>query len=245
MRIALAQTKPVKGHVESNIAGHKKFIALALLYRADLILFPELSITGYEPSLAKELAITANDIRFDDFQKISDTKNISICIGAPLKGNNGTLISTIFFQPEQYPKVYSKRYLHADEESYFINGQEQVFLNKGNHIIAPAICYELSVPQHAKDAHTWGADIYLVSVAKTAQGMSRAIETLSNTSVDYSMTVLLSNCVGNCDNFLSAGRSSVWTRKGKLIAQLDEINEGLLVFDTKTEEVIERYIQVL
>jgi hypothetical protein len=38
------------------------------------MLFHELSITGNEPSSVKELAITANDIRFDDFQKTTPLK---------------------------------------------------------------------------------------------------------------------------------------------------------------------------
>ena len=53
------------------------------------------------------------------------------------------------------------------------------------------------------------------------------------------MPVLMSNCVGFCDNFLSVGNSSVWTKDGKLVGQLDDKTEGILIFDTETEEVIE------
>ena len=171
MKIALAQTRPVKGDIEYNSAKHKKFIDLALSYKADLILFPELSITGYEPESAKELATIADDIRFDKFQIISDEKSIIICIGVPLKTDNGIFISMLIFQPGQAKKIYSKRYLHADEEPYFIRGQQQIFLEKNHHIIVPAICYELSIPEHAKHAYDNNADIYLVSVAKTEEGM--------------------------------------------------------------------------
>ena len=147
----------------------------------------------------------------------------------------------IIFEPGQPRKLYSKRYLHTDEEPLFINGQQQIFLRKNNHIVAPAICYELSIPEHAKHAYDNGADIYLVSVAKTAEGMKNATQILSNTAANYSMTVLLANCVGYCDNFLSSGRSSIWNKKGDLIGQLNDMDEGLLVFDTKTEQVIEQY----
>jgi predicted amidohydrolase len=242
MKVALAQTMPVKGDVGFNSTQHKKFIALALSSKADMILFPELSITGYEPELAKKLATTIDDIRFDDFQNISNRKNITICIGAPLKADNGVLISMIIFQPGQVRKVYSKRYLHPDEKPYFINGQEQIFLGKDNHMIAPAICYELSVPEHAKNAYANSADIYLVSVAKTTEGIDKAAQTLSHTAAIYSMTILLSNCVGYCDNFLSGGRSSVWNKKGGLVGKLNDTDQGLLVFDTETERIIEQYI---
>lgn len=241
MKIAVAQTKPFKGNIEANIASHLQLIEFATIYKVDLIIFPELSITGYEPGLANSVVITIDDNRFNDFQKISDEKNITIGIGAPLKGDNGIFISMIIFEPGQPIKIYSKTYLHADEEPFFINGQQQIFLKKDNHIIAPAICYELSVPEHAEQAHENSADIYLVSVAKTDEGMGKAIQTLSNTAANYSMTVLLSNCVGYCDNFLSAGRSSIWNKKGDLIGQLNDADEGLLIFDTKTEQVIIQY----
>ncbi len=56
------------------------------------------------------------------------------------------------------------------------------------------------------------------------------------------MTVLMSNCVGHCDNFESAGKSSVWNDKGLLIGQLNDTNEGILIFDTDTQKLIEKTI---
>ncbi len=56
MKICLAQIKSIKGDVEENIIHHKGFIEKALTYDVDLIIFPELSITGYEPELANDLA---------------------------------------------------------------------------------------------------------------------------------------------------------------------------------------------
>jgi predicted amidohydrolase len=54
MKIAVAQTRPIKGDISTNIKTHKKLIDLAISYKVDTIFFPELSITGYEPELAKE-----------------------------------------------------------------------------------------------------------------------------------------------------------------------------------------------
>ena len=48
----------------------------------------------------------------------------------------------------------------------------------------------------------------------------------------------MSNCVGFCDNFQSVGRSSVWTKQGRLAGQLDNKQEGILIFDTETEKII-------
>jgi sporulation protein YlmC with PRC-barrel domain len=49
----------------------------------------------------------------------------------------------------------------------------------------------------------------------------------------------MSNCVRYCDNFLSIGKSAVWTKDGKFVGQLDDKTKGILVFNIETEEVIE------
>jgi hypothetical protein len=43
----------------------------------------------------------------------------------------------------------------------------------------------------------------------------------------------MSNCIGFCDDFESAGQTSVWDDNGILKGQLDNLNEGLLVYDTE------------
>ena len=210
MKIAVAQSKPIRGNIISNIENHQPLIRLAVAHGAGMIIFPELSITGYEPELAKELATDINDTRLDDFQKISDRGEITIGIGMPLKSETGTLISMIIFQPHLPRQVYAKQHLHQDEEPYFVNGQEQLYLVKENIKIAPAICYEISVPEHSAHAHASGAGIYIASAAKSAEGVEKATKTLSDIAKQYSMTVLLSNCIGHCDNFEGGGQTSAW-----------------------------------
>jgi predicted amidohydrolase len=242
MKICAAQTRPVKGDIESNIANHKKIIDLAVANGAGTIIFPELSITGYEPELAKELATDQYDSRFDDFQTISDSKKITIAIGVPVKSKSGICISMVIFQPHKARELYSKKYLHADEEPYFISGQNTMGLLGDKPGIAFAICYELSIPEHSENAFKAGAGIYIASVAKTASGVEKAVETLSDIASKYSMPVLFSNCVGHCDNFESAGKTSIWNNKGLLAGQLDDTNEGILIVDTETQEIIEKLL---
>ena len=159
MRISVAQTRPIKGDIESNIINHLKLIDVAVTHQADVIIFPELSITGYEPTLAHSLAIDPSDSRFVDLQKISDQKNIMIGVGAPTKSDEGVCISLMIFQPQHDIRVYSKKYLHPDEEKYFINGQNFPVLKFGDNKLALAICYEISVPEHADSAFKNGADM--------------------------------------------------------------------------------------
>ncbi len=238
MKLCVAQTKPVKGDIQRNIISHKEFIDHAVSYRADMIIFPELSLTGYEPTLAKALAIYTDDDSLDGFQIISNKNQITIGVGVPTKAVDGTNISMIVFQPHQARQVYSKTYLHVDEEPYFVRGKGITSIKMKSDNIALAICYELSVPEHAENASRNRAGVYIASVAKSAAGVKGAGTSLSEIAMRYSMSVLMSNSIGPSDNFQSAGTSSVWSKHGRLLRQLDDKNEGLIIFDTVSEETI-------
>jgi predicted amidohydrolase len=242
MKITVAQTRPVKGDIKTNIERHKKMIDLAITHGADMIIFPELSITGYEPELAKGLATDQDDNRFDDFQHISNTDQITIGVGVPTKSATGLCISMFIFQPHKARTTYSKKYIHPDEEPFFISGQNFGSLAGTNPIVSFAICYELSIAAHSENAHNYGAEIYIASVAKTAEGVEKAHKTLAEIAGKYSMTVLMSNCVGHCDNFESSGNTAIWNNTGKLAAQLNNSDEGLLIIDTATQYITERIL---
>ena len=103
MKIAIAQIEAVKGDIERNLNKHVAFIEEALEQNVDLIMFPELSLTGYEPELAKNLATHSEDSRLDTLQTRSDQQNIIICAGLPTKLDEKLFISMVIFQPISVP----------------------------------------------------------------------------------------------------------------------------------------------
>ena len=242
MKICAAQTRPIKGDIQSNIARHKELIALAVAHGAEAIIFPELSITGYEPELSQELATTQDDRRFDDFQEIAEAGQITIGIGAPTRNNARISISMVLFQPQQSRQTYSKKYLHPDEEEFFVSGQSSVGLigNKAN--IALAICYELSIPEHAENAFANGAEIYVASVVKAANAVDKAMIRLSDIAKKFAMVVLMANCVGSSGGYECGGKSSIWNSAGLLLGQLNGTSEGIIMIDTDTQELLEKTI---
>lgn len=244
MKICVAQTRPIKGDIQSNIDNHKKLIDLAVFHGADIVIFSELSITGYEPELSKELATNQDDSRFDDFQMIADTKQITIGVGVPTKNNTGICISMILFQPHKARQTYSKKYLHSDEEEFFISGQSFTGLIGNKINIALAICYELSVPEHSENAFKSRAEFYIASVVKSVNQVDKAIERLSDIATKYSMTVLMSNCVGHSGGMECGGRTSIWNNKGLLVGQLDDTNEGVVIIDTDTQKLIKKQYKI-
>jgi predicted amidohydrolase len=78
-------------------------------------------------------------------------------------------------------------------------------------------------------------------VAKSAAGVVKASQALSEIAKKYSMTVLMSNCIGTSDGFDFAGKSSIWNKQGSLLAQMDDRNEGILIFDTVSREISKKY----
>ena len=242
MNISIAQIKPVKGDIPANIEKHIQFIDLAVSLKASAVFFPELSLTGYEPELAKELAIDPNDSRLDKFQQISDREKITIGVGVPTAHQKGVRISMIIFQPEKPRLTYSKQQLHEDEFPYFESGHEQILITIENQKIIPAICFESLQIDHADKAVELGGQVYIASVAKSQNGINKAYEHYPEVAKKHTMPVLMSNCIGECDNFISTGCSSIWRKDGKLIAQLENQHEGIIVFNTETEKVIKQVI---
>lgn len=88
-----------------------------------------------------------------------------------------------------------------------------------------------------------GVEIYIASVAKSQNGVDKAYQHFPASANKYSITLLMSNCVGYCDNFESDGENSVWNNsKGNLVGHLDDKDDGVLIFDTDTEEMIYKLI---
>src|SRR4029453_5394089 len=97
MKLCIAQKKPVTADIEANIQRHKQLIGHALEDSADVIIFPELSLTGYEPTMAKELACAPDDNRFAEFQRLTEEKGLVIGLVSPQKPLPVRLLAQSFF----------------------------------------------------------------------------------------------------------------------------------------------------
>jgi predicted amidohydrolase len=239
MKVALGQLRPQCGNISYNIDHHIKFIRLACTYKCDVIFFPELSITSYEPNLAKYLMCSIHDSRFIQFQNICDEVGIVICVGVPTifdehvdDVNSKPMISMAIFQPYQTVIKYSKQILHNDEFPFFNNGSDQVMLSLKDHIFGLSICYESRLMKHFDKCIELGSTIYIASVAKSQKGLSIAEDHYK--SISKTNPVLMVNAVGDMDNFLSVGGSGVWIQ-GRTHFQAG-CEEGCIVHDIQTLE---------
>jgi predicted amidohydrolase len=238
MKICIAQTHSLKGKVDKNIENHLRIIGRAIESHSDLVIFPELSITNYEPQLAAGLATNVENALFDPFQELSDRHSISIGLGMPTKSEAGLHISMLIFQPNSVRTVYSKQMLHSDELPYFAAGIDQTILRIQGKNIAIGICYEALQREHFLSAKARGADIYIASVAKSQKGIEKANAHFSGIAKEFRTPVLMSNCIGPCDDFHGAGQSAVWNKNGDLVVQVDNRSEGVIIYDTESEHVV-------
>lgn len=234
MRLCAVQCRPVPGDLDANLQRHLALAGAAAARRADLVLFPELSLTGYEPRLAADLAGDGGDPRFAPLQVLADKTGMLIAAGLPLQAPSGIRIGMLLWQPGGPLLRYAKQRLHADELPFFVPGDGQLILRAGGHAIAPAICYESLQAEHAGAAAALGADLYLASVAKPARNVVQAHAHYPQIARRHAMAVLMANSVGPCDDFIAAGGSAAWNAAGERLAQLDEHSEGLVLLDTGT-----------
>ncbi|OAI86158.1 carbon-nitrogen hydrolase family protein [Pseudomonas putida] len=236
MKLIAAQIASVAGAVEHNLDKHVDVIEIAASLGADGIVFPELSLTGYQPRLADVLAMPVEDERLEVFQWLSDRFGLLIAVGAPIRKAGGNRIGMLVFQPELPRSLYCKQRLHPDEYPFFLPGSGQSLFSRGEVLLAPAICYESLQAEHAQQAAQAGAQVYFASVAKSQRGVETGYGHYPMVAREHGMTVLMANCVGQADDYVAAGQSAVWNADGTLVAAADATGEALVVYDLRTGE---------
>jgi predicted amidohydrolase len=233
VRVSVAQVEAVKGDFDANLGTHLGWIKKAGANGTELLVFPELSLIGYEPTLARDLAIDVADQRLDSVQQLCDEFQICVGVGAPVRTTRGIYIGLLLFEPERPRWAYVKKYLHADEEPFFISGINTREVFHENPRIAPAICYELSVREHRQRALQLGANVYMASVVKSVSGTAGAIETLTTFARENRIWVAMANAVGVADGEVCGGGSCIINPSGERVAELGPTEEGLLTIDIR------------
>ncbi len=229
MTLAAAQTLAHRGDIAANIQSHLQHIDRANKHRSQLILFPELSLTGYEPTLAADLGIQLEDKRLAVFQEKADQFQMIIIVGAPVREASNLYIGAIVFSPNQPRQLYTKQYLHPGEEKYFDSKPCDLQLNFIDEKINIAICADLTEPAHARDAAAQNCSLYLASVLVSVQGLDHDRTLLRQYAKNYQMTVLFSNYVGTSGGYDCGAHTSLWSKNGELQREIKNNQPGLLI----------------
>ncbi len=239
MIIAAAQTKPKIDDIEANLEDHYRLSELAAKNGANLVVFPELSLSSYEREKAADLAFTAYDLRLDDLRKLSINKNITIIAGAPINIKHDLYIGAFVIQPNNKLSFYTKQYLHGEENNYFSSSfKYNPVFEIENERFSIAICADINHPKHAQSAKKAGTTIYLAGIFFEEFEMSKAHTTLSNYAKKFSMNVLMSNFTGHPYGGTGGGKSAFWNKRGELVVALNRTDSELLFVEKKGDNWI-------
>lgn len=140
-KIAAAQVRSVRGDLDGNIATHAAAMTAAAKHGVSVLVFPELSLSGYEPDLAEELAITALDRRLAPLLDLAREHQIEAVVGAPLRnGEAKPALGAIWITASGPTRIYRKMHLGAGERDYFTPGDTPLAVAIAGHTVGIAIC---------------------------------------------------------------------------------------------------------
>lgn len=97
--IAAAQYHAVAADIERNLNHHLRFIRQAAAQHVQLLIFPELSLTGYELNAASRLALTLDDPRLQPLADAAKQQQMTLVVGAPLNDGTELFIGALTFRP--------------------------------------------------------------------------------------------------------------------------------------------------
>jgi len=241
--VAAAQTIPWRGDIAANLGEHVRLIALAATRDVGLLVFPELSLTGYELDLAPQLAFSEQDARLDPLRELALSRGITLVVGAPVRVGERLHIGAFIVSAQGSLDLYTKQRLGAfppevnpggvvppAEASVFEPGdRDPLFSYAADRTAAMAICSDIGNPMHASHAADRGATCYLASMFVIPSDYTSDTARLEGYSRQHSLNVIFANYGGPSGGLPSAGRSAIWSAQGKLLAQLEPSGSGLAV----------------
>jgi NAD+ synthase (glutamine-hydrolysing) len=249
MRLALAQINSVVGDVDGNAARVVKWLEQARAANADVVLFPELVVTGYPPEdlLLRPGFVRAARTAVDEIAKA--THGITALVGAPYL--DADLHNACFVLAHGEVRcIYRKRYLPNygvfDEDRYFAPGNDLFLLRFGDIRIGPTICEDIWQPgPPATDLALGGAQLIAnISASPFHVGKDREREEMLRVrALDNSCFIALCNAVGGQDELIFDGHSVVLDDEGEVLARAAGFEEELLVVDVDPAAAVGRRLR--
>jgi len=234
IRIIIGQLNFTVGDIEGNTEKIIKAIKKANeKYDADIIIFPELSICSYppedlllRPAFNKLIKVALEKIK-------SETKGIRVILGYPLKKDEKLYNACSLIHKQKIEKTYCKQYLPNygvfDEKRYFTSGNDSCTFEIKGITAALTICEDLWASKPITDAAAADAKI-LFNINASPYDKNKNNERknlISKRASEASMHVVYVNLVGGQDELIFDGNSMIFDKKGEMIFQSPEFEEGL------------------
>jgi NAD+ synthase (glutamine-hydrolysing) len=247
VRIALAQINTTVGDISGNAEKVLTFMERAKSHGADIVAFPELTLTGYPPEdlLYRKQFVIDQRRQLDEIA--AKVKGI-VCILGFVGSNSEYLFNSagVLYNgalQSVYNKIHLPNYSVFDEERYFEARPAPVIVHYGDCRIGLSICEDIWVDDSVVDAEALvgKAEILLnisASPYHTEKGIEREILMAKHATKSASYMVYV-NLVGGQDELVFDGRSLVIGPDGQIMLSGASFEEDLLIFDLDVNRVRE------
>ena len=249
MRLALAQIDTVVGDLDGNRDRILGRLEEAKAAGADLVLFPELAVTGYppedlllRPGFLKAAARTLDEIA-------AATRGIAALVGTPHLDRDLFNSCAVCVDGEVraiYRKQFLPNYGVFDEDRYFQPGRGLVLLRCGETLVGPTVCEDIWQPgPPATDLALAGAHVVAnisASPFHVGKGAERE-EMLATRARDNSCWIVLVNAVGAQDELIFDGQSLVLDEDGEVVVRGPAFEEALLLVDVDPTTAVGRRLR--
>jgi NAD+ synthase (glutamine-hydrolysing) len=246
VRLALAQINTVVGDLDGNRARIVRGLREARDAGADVVLFPELAVTGYPPEDLLFRPEFLRQARRSLDQIAAEATEIAALIGFPWLERdlyNACAVCAGGEVTAIYPKRFLPNYGVFDEVRYFQPGRELLLLKVGEALIGPTVCEDIWQPgPPATDLTLAGAHVIAnisASPFHVGKGLERE-EMLITRARDNACWVALVNAVGGQDELIFDGHSVVIDEEGEVVARAPSFEEALVVVDIDASTAIAR-----
>jgi NAD+ synthase (glutamine-hydrolysing) len=233
LRVALAQIDSRVGDLEGNAAKIAGYVDRARDAGAELVLFPELALTGYPPEdlLLKEHFLQSTAEALAALAPATD--GIVALVGFPERTDDVHNALAVLCGGELravYRKSVLPNYGVFDEQRYFQFGDGGAVLELGGARLGLTICEDIWTPgPPASDEALAGASLILNASASpyhAGKGTERE-RMLAQRARDNLCAVAFCNCVGGQDELVFDGHSVVVDHEGAVIARSPQFEEAL------------------
>ena len=233
LTVALAQVDPRVGDLDGNARLVREQIVRARDAGAELVLFPELVLSGYPPEdlLLKEHFLQAAQERLADVA--AEAEGIVAMVGFPERADdvyNALAVLEGGAVRSVYRKTRLPNYGVFDEQRYFQAGDDAVVLDFGTARIGLTICEDIWTPGHpaAEEALAGATLIVNASASPYFAGKGRQREQmLVQRARDNLCAIAFCNCVGGQDELVFDGHSVVIDHEGTVLARAPQFAEAL------------------
>jgi predicted amidohydrolase len=216
LSLAVAQPPCVAHDVAANARTHAAVVRAA---RARVVVFPELSLSGYEMDAA---AITTDDARLGPLIEACAATGTLALVGAPLEAQPGRAhIAMLAVDGSGARVAYRKLYVADSEAGRFGAGDAPARLDVDGWRLGLGICRDTGIRQHVLDTVALGIDAYVAGTLMFPEETAIQNERGCRIAREHHVWTALASFAGPTGGgySASAGCSGIWAPDGRLVAQ--------------------------